>query len=75
MEFLKKWYVQAGLIIFRVLLVTAILIFLDEKETGDVIISATVPGNLGKSQSVSINLKASELTHVLDLEPDIDGGW
>jgi len=75
MEFLKKWYVKTGLIILGALLVTAILIFIDEKETGEVIFSATVPGNLGEPQSVSINLKASELTHVLDLEPDIDSGW
>ena len=44
----------------------AILIVIDEKETGDVIFSATVPGKLGESQSI--------LTHVLDLDPYIDSG-
>lgn len=75
MEFFNKWYVKLGLFLIVGLLLTVILIVWDEKETGNVIFSATVPGNLGESQSVSINLKASELTHVLDLEPDIESGW
>lgn len=75
MEFFNKWYVKFGLLLLAVLLLAAIMIVIDEKETGDVIFSATVPGKLGESQSISINLKASELTHVLDLDPDIESGW
>ena len=75
MEFFKKWYVILGLSLLAVALLVVVMIYFDEKETGDVIFSATVPGNLGEPQSVSINLKSSDLTHVLVLDPDIESGW
>jgi hypothetical protein len=75
MNLLKKWYVQLALALFAAAVFTVVLILMDINETGEELFKTNVPGTLAEFQTVTFELEASELTHVLVLNPDIESGW
>ena len=58
MEFSKKWYVQLALALLAAGILAVALILLDQKEMGEVIFSDNVPGSLGETKVMSIDLES-----------------
>ena len=75
MAFHRKWYVISFLSVILILAIAALLVYLDRRETGEVIFSTTLPVATGQSQNVTIDLTASDQQHTLVLAPDIENGW
>ena len=75
MNLLKKWYVQLALALLAAAVFTVVLIVIDLQETGEELFKTNVPGTLAELQTVTFELDASDLTHVLVLSPDIESGW
>jgi hypothetical protein len=75
MKALRKWYVQLALALLAALVLTVVLIILDRLEMGEEIFKTNVPGTTGEVQTVTFDLEASDLTHVLEIKPDVESGW
>ena len=72
--FKTKW----GLVILCLIgaaILALVFILLEEKQTGEVIYSETLPGIVGETNSIAFDLKASEFVHTLTVEPEIESGW
>jgi hypothetical protein len=75
MKALKKWYVQLALALAAGVVLTGVLIVLDMLEMGKELFKDSVPGTVGQVQTVTFELEASDLTHVLEIKPDVESGW
>ena len=75
MNFFKRWYVLLALSLLAVVLLAVILIIFDQKQTGNIIFETSLPGTARGTQSATVYLEESTLSHVLVVEPEIESGW
>jgi len=72
MNFFKRWCVLGALSLLTVVLIAVILIIVDQKQTGDIIFTKSIQGTARGTQSATVFLEESTLSHILVVAPEIE---